>query len=62
MMDLARKYYSESYVWEVKGYLLTIHVKKIYNNFGDFLVKAGLTSEISKITQKDQLEEYRTCL
>ena len=55
MMDIARKYYSDHFVWEVKGYLSSIHAKKVYNNFGDFLKKAHITNEIKKITQKDQL-------
>ena len=36
--------------------------KKIYNNFGEFLINAGLTDGIKSIAMKDQLNEYRGIL
>lgn len=52
---MREKFFPESYCWEVKGYLPTINIKKIYNNFGVFLKAAGLVSKISSFTMIEQL-------
>ena len=57
-----KSYFPDRYVWEVRGYLPSINDKKVYNNFGIFLIEANIAKSIHKISMKDLLEEYHTLL
>lgn len=51
MRDVVLEYLGDHYIWEVNGYKTSLNDKKIFNNFGKFLVEAGVCLKIDKITK-----------
>lgn len=62
LRKIVSDYFSDHHVWEVNGFRNTLSQKKVYNNFGKFLVDIGLAPKITQITRADQLTEYRQIL
>ena len=50
LTGLREIFYNESICWEVRGYLPSINVKKIYNDFGLFLKAAHVLDKIISTT------------
>jgi hypothetical protein len=53
---------SEYHAFHINAYLPSVTEKKIYSHFGGMLVEIGYANEISKVTIRDQLDEYKGVL
>jgi hypothetical protein len=53
---------SDYHAFHIKGYLPSVTEKKVFNHFGGLLIDVGYTPELSKVTIRDQLEEYQQIL
>jgi hypothetical protein len=59
LKKLQREELAEYHAFYINAYLPSVTEKKIYSHFGGMLVDIGYISEISKVTIRDQLDEYK---
>ena len=64
LMNMIVKYLNShnEFMFVIKGYMQPLNEKRIYNELGTYLIKAGLTKTINSVLLKEQLKEYETLL
>ena len=61
--DILKKLYnkvlSDFQLFVIKGYFSTVTIKKIFNQFGGFLIDLGVAVNIDSIIISEQIKEFR---